>query len=119
MMREIGTPHLLTCSMGFDEPRFDESRYAGTSHGGKTGIESSYEFELHGYSGYRHMVTTARGRQLSTDTSDVLDTLPSDQPPGPGDNVYTTLDLDLQGERPGLLPDDSWKKAMSSSALCF
>jgi asparagine synthase (glutamine-hydrolysing) len=28
MMREIGTPSLLTCSMGFDEARFDESRFA-------------------------------------------------------------------------------------------
>ncbi|HEU4619931.1 MAG TPA: XrtA/PEP-CTERM system amidotransferase [Gammaproteobacteria bacterium] len=28
MMREIGTPHLLTCSIGFREPRYDESAYA-------------------------------------------------------------------------------------------
>ena len=28
MMREIGTPHLLTCSIGFSEPRYDESSYA-------------------------------------------------------------------------------------------
>ncbi len=79
-----------------DLENVEASRYAGTSHGGKTGIEASYEFELHGYAGYRHIVTNARGRQLSTDTSDVLETLPGDQPPAPGDNVYTTLDLDLQ-----------------------
>ena len=28
MMREIGTPHLLTCSIGFREARYDESRFA-------------------------------------------------------------------------------------------
>ncbi|MEM7765621.1 MAG: XrtA/PEP-CTERM system amidotransferase [Pseudomonadota bacterium] len=28
MMRDIGTPDLLTCAMGFSEPKFDESRYA-------------------------------------------------------------------------------------------
>jgi asparagine synthase (glutamine-hydrolysing) len=28
MMRELGTPHLLTCSIGFQEKRYDESEYA-------------------------------------------------------------------------------------------
>jgi asparagine synthase (glutamine-hydrolysing) len=28
MMHEIGVDHLLTCSIGFNEPRYDESRYA-------------------------------------------------------------------------------------------
>lgn len=28
MMREIGVDHLLTCSIGFNEPRYDESQYA-------------------------------------------------------------------------------------------
>lgn len=28
MMRELDTPKLLTCSIGFKEPRYDESRYA-------------------------------------------------------------------------------------------
>jgi asparagine synthase (glutamine-hydrolysing) len=28
MMREIGTDRILTCSIGFREPRYDESRYA-------------------------------------------------------------------------------------------
>ena len=28
MMREIGTSEILTCSIGFREPRYDESRYA-------------------------------------------------------------------------------------------
>ena len=99
-----------------DLERVEASRYAGTSHAGKTGVEAHYEFELHGNAGYRHMVTNARGRQLSTDTSDVLDTLPNDQPAAPGDNVYTTLDLDLQllataaldGRRGAIVAMDPW-----------
>ncbi len=99
-----------------DLEKVEASRYAGTSQGGKTGVEASYEYELHGDAGYRHMVTNARGRQLSTDTSDVLDTLPADQPPAPGDNVYTTLDLDLQllatqaleGRRGAVVAMDPW-----------
>ena len=99
-----------------DLEKVDASRYAGTSQGGKTGVEASYEFELLGDAGYRHMVTNARGRQLATDTSDVLDTRPADEPPGPGDNVYTTLDLDLQllatkaleGRRGALVAMDPW-----------
>ena len=94
----------------------EASRYAGTSQGGQTGVEASYEFELHGYAGYRHLVTNARGRQIATDTSDVLDTLPPDQPPAPGENVYTTLDLDLQllasrlleGRRGAVVAMDPW-----------
>ena len=66
-----------------DLEHVEASRYAGTTHGGKTGVESNYEFELHGNAGYRHMVTNARGRQLSTDTTDVLNTLPADLPPAP------------------------------------
>ncbi|MEE4162021.1 MAG: penicillin-binding protein 2 [Woeseiaceae bacterium] len=99
-----------------DLEKVEASRYAGTTHGGKTGVEANYEFELHGNAGYRHMVTNARGRQLSTDTSDVLNTLPADMPPGPGDNVYTTLDLDLQrvataaldGRRGAVVAIDPW-----------
>lgn len=79
-----------------DLARVEASRYAGSSQSGKTGVEASYEFELHGYAGYRHLVTNARGRQIATDISDILDTLPPDQPAAPGENVYTTLDLDLQ-----------------------
>lgn len=94
----------------------EASRYAGSSQGGKTGVEASYEFELHGYAGYRHLVTNARGRQIATDTSDVLDTLPPDEPPAPGDSIYTTLDLDLQllatrlleGRRGAVVAMDPW-----------
>ncbi len=75
----------------------DPTRYAGTSITGKTGIEQSFESELHGDSGYRHVVTNALGRVIpSSDTSYILDSLPADASPAPGSNVYLSIDLDLQ-----------------------
>jgi len=75
----------------------DPTRYAGTSIAGKTGIEQSFESYLHGDSGYRHVVTNALGRVIpSSDTSDILNSLPADASPAPGSNVYLSIDLDLQ-----------------------
>ncbi|MCH9694317.1 MAG: penicillin-binding protein 2 [Gammaproteobacteria bacterium] len=79
-----------------DLQRLDKTRYAGTSHTGKTGVENSFESDLHGDAGYRHVITNARGRQVPASSSDVLESLPIDQAPGPGSNVYLSLDLDLQ-----------------------
>ncbi len=79
-----------------DLERLDPASYAGTSHTGKTGVESAFEADLHGDAGYRHLITNARGRQIPSNTSELLDTLPDDLTPEPGDNVYLSLDLDLQ-----------------------
>ncbi len=79
-----------------DMQRLESARYAGTSHTGKTGVESSFENDLHGYAGYRHLITNARGRQVPADSSELLDSLPIDATPGPGNNIYLSLDLDLQ-----------------------
>ncbi len=79
-----------------DLQRLDPASYAGTSHTGKTGVESSFESDLHGDAGYRHLIANARGRQVPSDTSELLDSLPVDQAPAPGANVYLTIDLDLQ-----------------------
>jgi penicillin-binding protein 2 len=76
--------------------RLDAARYAGTSHTGKTGVESSFESSLHGTAGYRHLVTNARGRQIPGDSSELLDSLPIDEKPAPGSNVYLSIDLELQ-----------------------
>ena len=94
----------------------EASRYAGTSHAGKTGIENSYESFLHGDAGFRHIVTNARGRQLPSDSLDLRDTLPADEQPAPGDNVYLSIDLDLQllateklaGYRGAVVAIDPW-----------
>ena len=79
-----------------DVKRLDAARYAGSSHTGKTGIESSFESALHGAAGYRHLITNARGRQVPGDSRELLDSLPLDEKPGPGSNVYLSIDLDLQ-----------------------
>jgi penicillin-binding protein 2 len=79
-----------------DLQRLDPASYAGTSHTGKTGVESSFESDLHGDAGYRHLIANARGRQVPSDTSELLDSLPVDQTPVPGANVYLSIDLDLQ-----------------------
>jgi penicillin-binding protein 2 len=79
-----------------DVKRLDAARYAGTSHTGKTGVESSFESDLHGDAGYRHLITNARGRQVPGNSSELLDSLPMDEKPGPGSNVYLSIDLDLQ-----------------------
>ena len=80
-----------------DLKRLDSASYAGTSHTGKTGVESSYEGDLHGDAGYRHLVTNARGRQVPSDTSELLDSPAfEDRSPMPGANVYLSIDLELQ-----------------------
>ncbi len=79
-----------------DMQRLDSGRYAGTSHTGKTGIENSFEDNLHGDAGFRHLITNARGRQVPANTSELLDSLPMDEAAHPGSNVYLSLDLDLQ-----------------------
>lgn len=99
-----------------DLQRLDAARYAGSSHTGKTGVEASYESSLHGFAGYRHLVTNARGREVPGDSSQLLGSLPPDESPEPGHDVYLTIDLDLQrlaaraleGRRGALVALDPW-----------
>ena len=99
-----------------DLETLEAARYAGTSQAGKTGVENSYESTLHGYAGFRHIVTNARGRQVPAGSRDLLGTLPTDNQPAPGDNVYLSIDLDLQrtalrsleGRRGAVVAIDPW-----------
>ena len=94
----------------------DPSRYAGTSQTGKTGVESSYESRLHGYSGYRHIVTNARGRHVPAESRELQESLPADETATPGANIYLSIDLDLQllatellaGRRGAIVAMDPW-----------
>jgi penicillin-binding protein 2 len=79
-----------------DVKRLDPARYAGTSHTGKTGVENSFEDKLHGDAGFRHLITNARGRQVPANTSELLESLPTDERPAPGANLHLTLDIDVQ-----------------------
>jgi len=63
------------------------SEYRGTHHIGKTGIEKTYEAQLHGQTGYSEIETNAQGRAVKTVASD---------DPVPGESLHVTLDVDLQ-----------------------
>lgn len=61
--------------------------YQGSTHIGKLGIESSYETELHGKTGYAEIETNVQARPLNTlNETDAVQ----------GANLYLTLDMDLQ-----------------------
>jgi len=83
---------LSTADLG----RLDGPAYAGTSHTGKTGVENFNEELLHGDVGFRQVVTNALGRQVPLETRKFSDTMPSNQAPKPGSNLYLSIDLDLQ-----------------------
>ncbi len=70
-----------------DTQRLDASRYAGTTHAGKTGIERSYEDILHGEPGYELVEVNADRRPLR-----VIERAA----PTPGKNLYLTVDSRIQ-----------------------
>ncbi len=70
-----------------DLQRLDSSKYSGTNHVGKTGIEKQYESLLHGDVGYERVEANAEGRTLR-----VLERTA----PTPGRDLYLTLDIGLQ-----------------------
>jgi penicillin-binding protein 2 len=88
-----------------DQARLEEegldANYRGTDFIGKSGVEASYEQELHGTTGFEQVEIDAAGRGIRT-----LSRTPSQ----PGNNVTLTLDMRLQqvaesafGERRGAL----------------
>ncbi len=79
-----------------DLARLEAARYAGSGHTGKTGVEARYETTLHGDAGFKNVVTNALGRRLPDASADVAEGLPSDLSPTPGQNIYLSIDLELQ-----------------------
>jgi penicillin-binding protein 2 len=63
------------------------SNYKGTDHIGKTGLEQSYERELHGTTGYEQVEVDSAGRGVRTLSSTA---------PTSGNTLVLTLDLGLQ-----------------------
>lgn len=63
------------------------AEYRGSTYVGKIGIESTYEEELHGKTGYAEIETNVQARAINTVNS---------VPPIAGENIYLTLDIDLQ-----------------------
>ncbi|KPK36565.1 MAG: hypothetical protein AMJ69_13225, partial [Gammaproteobacteria bacterium SG8_47] len=67
--------------------RLDPSNYSGTSHIGKTGVEKSYEEQLHGTVGLQQVETNAQGR--------ILRVLEQEQA-HPGKDLYLNIDARMQ-----------------------
>lgn len=63
------------------------TNYRGTDHIGKSGLEQSYERELHGITGYAEVETDAGGRPMRT-----LRT----RAPVAGNNLVLSVDMELQ-----------------------
>jgi penicillin-binding protein 2 len=63
------------------------ANYRGTDHIGKTGLEQSYESELHGITGYEQVEVDSGGRGVRT---------LSRTSPTSGNNLVLTLDIGLQ-----------------------
>jgi penicillin-binding protein 2 len=79
-----------------------DANYRGTDSIGKSGLEASYQDELHGITGFERVEIDAAGRGIRV--------LPPRTPSQPGNNISLTLDLKLQqvaesilGERRGAL----------------
>ncbi len=78
----------------------DAANYRGTEYIGKTGVEASYEKELHGQTGVERMETSAGGHAVRKLGS---------APATPGESVVLSIDIklqkmveDLYGERRGV-----------------
>ncbi|MFQ5486819.1 MAG: penicillin-binding protein 2 [Gammaproteobacteria bacterium] len=65
----------------------DAANYSATRFIGKTGVEKYYEDILHGRVGYKNVETNALGRVLRE---------VSRTPPVPGEDIYLTIDINLQ-----------------------
>ncbi|HET8940531.1 MAG TPA: penicillin-binding protein 2 [Rudaea sp.] len=65
----------------------DTDRYAGTTHIGKTGIERSYESQLHGEPGYEQVEVNVDQHPLRVIRSVA---------PTPGKNLYLSIDARMQ-----------------------
>ncbi len=83
------------------EENEQSANYKGSEHIGKTGIEQSYEFDLHGEAGYEQVEIDAGGRAIRS---------LSRTPPVQGNDLTLTLDAKLQemaekafGDRRGAL----------------
>lgn len=69
------------------EEKEQSANYKGTEHIGKTGLEKTYEFQLHGETGYEKVETDAGGRAVRS----LARTAPT-----PGSKLTLTLDIKLQ-----------------------
>ena len=77
-----------------DKEIYDKKNYLGTSFVGKTGIEKQYETLLHGINGVKQIERNVTGRVIDTKII---------QPPEAGQDLYLSIDLDMQQKAESLL----------------
>lgn len=90
----------VTGHMGNISPKgLERSKHLGYRPGdrtGKTGIERQWENYLRGRLGQRARVVDARTREVAEPPREAAEALPEDRDPIPGQDIYLTLDLELQ-----------------------
>ncbi len=79
-----------------DKLNYDKGNYLGTDFVGKLGIEKQYEHLLHGTSGLKQIERNVSGRIIDTTII---------QPAISGQNLYLSLDLDMQLKAEEVLKD--------------
>ncbi len=94
LMRYYPLGSVMTPVLGYvgriseqDVQNIDTENYAGSNYIGKTGIEKHYESILHGTVGYKQIEIDASGRIIRT-----VKRIPTI----PGENLYLTIDSNLQ-----------------------
>lgn len=76
--------------------RSDHLGYRPGDRVGQTGIERQWENYLRGRLGSRSRVVDSRRREVAEPPPEAIAALPPDRDPIPGQDIYLTLDLDLQ-----------------------
>lgn len=104
LMRNYPQGDTMVSALGYvgrineqEQAQVDPISYAATNYIGKLGVEKFYETQLHGKVGYQQVETDANGRIVRT----VKYT-----PPVAGDNLYLSLDSELQKAAEGFLGQD-------------
>jgi len=77
-----------------DQKTLDGDEYAGTTLVGKSGVEKSYELELHGKAGYQQLVVNAQGRRVEQLGARKVDLKRKE--PVAGNDLYLSIDERLQ-----------------------
>jgi penicillin-binding protein 2 len=77
-----------------DLAHIDSAAYAGTAVIGKTGVEATFEKQLHGTNGFRQILVDAQGRPVQKPGVFARDLRM--RGPVPGDDVILSLDLKVQ-----------------------
>jgi len=94
LVRDYPYSHLTAHVIGYvgrininELKKVDASNYSATHHIGKLGVEKFYEDQLHGTVGFKNIETNVVGRTIRT---------LEQTPPLPGNDLYLTLDIELQ-----------------------